>query len=79
MYIYIMVCVNYVNKWMESIARSANDAQIVTNFLKNYIFARFGVPWVLINGGGTHFCNMYFKRLLKKYNVKHKVSTPYHP
>lgn len=28
--------------------------------------------------GGIHFCNIYLERLLEKYNVKHKVSTPYH-
>ncbi|XP_073153213.1 uncharacterized protein [Henckelia pumila] len=29
--------------------------------------------------GGTHFCNKLFDKLLKKYGVKHKFSTPYHP
>ncbi|XP_019267713.1 PREDICTED: uncharacterized protein LOC109244994 [Nicotiana attenuata] len=27
----------------------------------------------------THFCNRAFARLLEKYGVRHKVTTPYHP
>ncbi|CAN6712838.1 unnamed protein product [Malus baccata var. baccata] len=40
---------------------------------------RFGMPRVLISDGGSHFCNRTTEALLKKYNVTHKVSTPYHP
>lgn len=78
-YLYSFVCVDYVTKWVEAIACSANDSRTVTDFLKKNIFARFGVPRVLISDGGTHFCNRYLERLLEKYYVKHKVSTPYHP
>ncbi|CAN6554937.1 unnamed protein product [Malus baccata var. baccata] len=41
--------------------------------------ARFGMPRVLISDGGSHFCNRTIEALLWKYNVMHKVSTPYHP
>ncbi|MCH81108.1 putative protein NYNRIN-like [Trifolium medium] len=40
---------------------------------------RFGVPWILISDGGTHFLNKYLEKVLRKYDVKHKVSIPYHP
>ncbi|XP_070673046.1 uncharacterized protein [Malus domestica] len=39
----------------------------------------FGMPNVLISDRGSHFCNRTIEALLKKYNVTHKVSTPYHP
>lgn len=78
-YLYILVCVDYVTKCVEAIACNANDTRTVTNFLKNNIFSRFEVSRVLINDGGTHFYNKYLEKLLEKYNVKHKVSTPYHP
>ncbi|CAN6718963.1 unnamed protein product [Malus baccata var. baccata] len=41
--------------------------------------SRFGMPRVFISDGGSHFCNRTIEALFKKYNVKHKVSTPYHP
>nr|XP_028962161.1 uncharacterized protein LOC114826255 [Malus domestica] len=40
---------------------------------------KFGIPRAIIRDGGSHFCNRKFEALLKKYNVTHKVSTPYHP
>jgi hypothetical protein len=77
--LYILVCVDYVTKWVEATACVANDAQTVINFLKKNVFARFEVPRVLISDGGKHFCNKYLESVLAKYNVKHKVATPYHP
>ncbi|XP_075499157.1 uncharacterized protein LOC142537531 [Primulina tabacum] len=40
---------------------------------------RFGTPRAIISDGGTHFCNKLFEKLLSKYGVTHKISTPYHP
>jgi hypothetical protein len=77
--LHILVCVDYVTKWVEAIACKANDAKTVVNFLKKNIFTRFGVPRILISDGGKHFCNKHLENLLLKYNVKHKVATPYHP
>ncbi|CAN6567579.1 unnamed protein product [Malus baccata var. baccata] len=40
---------------------------------------RFGTPRAIISDGGNHFCNKPFESLMKKYNINHKVATPYHP
>ncbi|CAN6678038.1 unnamed protein product [Malus baccata var. baccata] len=50
---------------------------IVVNEQTN-IFARFRTPRAIISDGGSHFYNRTFEALLRKYNVTHKVSTPYH-
>ena len=76
---YILVVVDYVSKWVEVVALPSNDARVVVNFLKQNIFSRFGVPRALISDEGTHFLNKLMENLLKKYNVKHKIATPYHP
>ncbi|WJZ91089.1 hypothetical protein VitviT2T_010194 [Vitis vinifera] len=76
---YILVGVDYVSKWVEAIPCRSNDHKVVLKFLKDNIFARFGVPKAIISDGGTHFCNKTFETLLAKYGVKHKVATPYHP
>ena len=78
-YSYILVGVDYVSKWVEAIPCKCNDHRVVLKFLKENIFSRFGVPKAIINDGGTHFCNKSFETLLAKYEVKHKVATPYHP
>ena len=50
---YILVAVDYVSKWVEAMATSRNNAKTMVKFIKN-IFARFGVPQLLISDGGLH-------------------------
>ena len=77
-YLYILVGVNYVSKWVEAIPCKTNDHRVLLKFLKENVFSRFGVHKDIISDGGTHFCNKPFETLLAKYGVKHKVTTPYH-
>ena len=78
-YLYILVGVDYMSKWVEAAPCRAVDHRVVLKFLKENIFSRFGVPKAIISDGGSHFCNKPFESLLTKYGVKHKVATPYHP
>ncbi|CAN6566576.1 unnamed protein product [Malus baccata var. baccata] len=64
---------------VEAKATWTNDSKVVAYFIRTNIFARFGMPRVIISDGGSHFCNRTIEALLRKYNVNHKVSTPYHP
>ena len=43
------------------------------------IFAQYGCPRAIINDRASHFNNTHFHTLLKKYEVHHGVTTPYHP
>ncbi|GKE33625.1 reverse transcriptase domain-containing protein, partial [Tanacetum coccineum] len=54
------------------------NAIIVCKFLKS-LFARFGTPRAIISDRGTHFCNDQFSKVMAKYGVTHRLSTPYHP
>ncbi|XP_070056963.1 uncharacterized protein [Nicotiana tomentosiformis] len=76
---YILVVVGYVSKWVKAIALPTNDAKVVVNFMKKNIFTMFGTPRMIINDGGTYFCNKLLDNVLAKYGVKHKVATAYHP
>ena len=76
---YILVAVDYVSKWVEAIPTKTNDANVVVKFLKDFIFSRFRTPRAIISDGGSHFCNKLFDGVLNKYNITHKVATPYHP
>ncbi|XP_070039634.1 uncharacterized protein [Nicotiana tomentosiformis] len=64
---YILVAVDYVSKWVETIALPNNEARSVLAFLKKNIFTRFGTPRAIISNGGLHFCNKAFDTLLTKY------------
>ncbi|CAN6554084.1 unnamed protein product [Malus baccata var. baccata] len=78
-FLYILLAVDYVAKWVEAKVTRTNDSKVVADFIRTNIFARFGMPRVVISDGGSHFCNRTIEALMRKYNVNHKVSTPYHP
>ena len=45
---YILVGVDYVSKWVETIPCKHNDHKVVLKFLKENIFSRYSVMEVLI-------------------------------
>jgi hypothetical protein len=52
-HIYILVAIDYVSKWVEAIACKTNDHRVVLQFLKDNVFARFGIPRAIISDGGS--------------------------
>ena len=76
---YILLAVDYVSKWLESIPTITCDAKVVLHFIRSNIFSRFRTPRVVINDVGSQLCNKLFASLLAKYGVKHRVSHAYHP
>jgi hypothetical protein len=77
-FLYILVIVDYVSKWIDAIPRRNNDHKTVIKFLKENILSQFRISRAMISDGGTHFCNKPFEYLMKKYGITHKVATPYH-
>ena len=78
-FIYILLAVDYVSKWVEAKATRTDDSKVVVDFVRSQIFCRFGIPRAIISDQGSHFCNRRIEALMRKYSVLHKVSTPYHP
>ena len=76
---YILVAFDYVSKWVEAIPTTTNTHREVLRFVMRNIFSRYGCPRAIISDGGSHFNNAHFRALLKKYEVHHRVTTPYHP
>ena len=77
-FVYILVAVDYVSKWIEAMSCRNNDSKTVVKFLRENILSRFGIPQAIISDGGKHFCNKSFEPLMKKYGITHKIATPYH-
>ena len=75
----ILVAVYYVSKWVEAIPIRTNDHREVFRFVTRCIFARYGCSTTIVSDDGSHFNNAHFQALLKKYEVHHCVTTPYHP
>nr|XP_027076975.1 uncharacterized protein LOC113700718 [Coffea arabica] len=78
-FLYILLAVDYVSKWVEAKATRTNDSKVVADFIKSNIFVRFGMPRAIVSDRGTHFCNKTIAALFRRYGVLHKVSTSYHP
>ena len=53
--VYILVCTNYMTKWVEVVALVKSNDQSVIDFLYGEIFTRFGVPREIVSKGGPHF------------------------
>jgi hypothetical protein len=76
---YILVCTDYVTKWVESKELVRATEQSVVNFLFEEIFVRFGVPQEIVMDQGAQFTSKMVKGLESKYKIKHRKSIPYHP
>lgn len=65
---YILVVVEYISKWVETVALTNNERKSVKAFLKMNIFARFGTPQAITSDGGSYFFNRLLKPLIE--NIK---------
>lgn len=76
---YILVCTDYVTKWVEAKALYAATEKVVVEFLFKDIFMRFSVPREIVIDQGTQFTSNLVKALTEQYQIKHHKFTPYHP
>ena len=51
-YLFILVAVDYVSKWVEAVACKTNDHIVVLQFLKEHVFAHFRTSHAIISEGG---------------------------
>uniref|UniRef100_A0A8I7BHG6 Integrase catalytic domain-containing protein n=1 Tax=Hordeum vulgare subsp. vulgare TaxID=112509 RepID=A0A8I7BHG6_HORVV len=78
-YTHILVVVYYVTKCVEAIPTNSADHNTSIKILKELIFPRFGVPRYLMTDGDSHFIHGDFCKLLARYDVNHRIASPYHP
>jgi transposase InsO family protein len=78
-YEYILVVVDYVSKWVESLPCRADDAMYSKRMFHEVIFPRYGVPLIVISDGGSHFIDRTFQKVLTEVGVDHWIVMPYHP
>jgi hypothetical protein len=76
---YIIVAMDYLTKWPEAKPVSEATAAETVKFVYEDIICRHGCPGRILTDRGTHFNNQLLNGLLKKFQVEHLLSTPYHP
>ncbi|MCO5553279.1 hypothetical protein L7F22_006800 [Adiantum nelumboides] len=75
----LMSVVDYMTKWPEAKASRGATSKDVCNFIFDCICCRFGVPLELVSDQGKEFRNDIIEDWVKKMEIKHRYSTPYHP
>lgn len=48
-FVYILLAVDYVSKWVEAIPTRIDVAVVVVDFARSQLFCRFGVPKAIIS------------------------------
>ena len=76
---YILLVVDYVSKWVESIYFPRNNANTIMRFILRNILSRFGAPRAIIIDEGSYFANQLFAKLMRRYGIKHVIGLAYHP
>ena len=76
---YILVVVDYVSKWVETLPCRATDSNNTKRMFSETLFPRFGVPRMVISDGGPQFIDRRFWGFLSDHGVHHNIMTPYHP
>ena len=66
---YILVCTDYVTKWVEAKALFRDTEKHVVEFIYEEIFTRFGVPRAIVTDQGTQFTSKLMQELTMKYGI----------
>jgi IS30 family transposase len=75
---YILVCTDYVTKWVEAKSVFKATKKYVVEFIYEDIFTCFGVPCEIVTDQGTQFTSKMMRELTEKYGIKHYKYSPYH-
>ena len=70
---------NYLTKWLKAKAMRNATATNVVKFIYEVIICKYECPKIILSDRGTHFRNKLVEELCEKFEIKHKLSAPYHP
>jgi len=70
--------VDYFSRYIEVIKLSSTPTNSVVAAMKP-IFARYGIPDIVISDNGPQYSSQEFKEFAKAYNFEHITSSPYYP
>ena len=75
---YILVMTDYLTKWPEAKAMKEATSENVIEFIYKKIICRHGCPKIILTDRGAYFNNRVVDGLCRKFEIKHKLSSPYH-
>ncbi|XP_061506862.1 uncharacterized protein K02A2.6-like [Anopheles gambiae] len=75
---YFLLAIDSFSKWPEIIPTKTISSTATIRILRN-IFARFGMPTVLVSDNGTQFTSADFAEFCNTNGVEHIRTAPFHP
>jgi len=75
---YLIVLVDYTTKWVEAMPLKNIESQDVIYFLKD-VFARHGVPEIIVTDNGPQFSSDITKTMIDLYGSWVQFVAPHHP
>ncbi|XP_070010682.1 uncharacterized protein [Nicotiana sylvestris] len=76
---FILMAIDYFTKWVEVASYKAVTKKIITDFVRDRIVCRFGVPESIITNNATNLNSELMKYMCETFKIKHKNSTAYKP
>ena len=73
-----LIAVDAHSKWMEVEAVNTATTQVTVEHLRS-MFARFGLPKVIVSDNGTCFTSSEFAEFTERNQIRHVKIAPYHP
>ena len=74
----LLVIIDAHSKWIEAIGVRLATSAVVMQCLRS-VFARFGVPDMVVSDNGTCFVSSEFEHFLERNSIRLTTPAPYHP
>ena len=76
---FIITAIDYASRWLVARAVKTMEENVVVDFLYREIFSNYGVPSEIINDRGMSFLGAGVQEFIRKYQIHHLKTSPYHP
>uniref|UniRef100_A0A5S6R4F6 Integrase catalytic domain-containing protein n=1 Tax=Trichuris muris TaxID=70415 RepID=A0A5S6R4F6_TRIMR len=76
---HVIVCIDYLSKWVEAKAVPDTSTEEVARFLLNDVVLRHGTPTKVVTYRGTAFTSTKMADILVTLGIQHGMTTAYHP
>ena len=78
-YTHILVATDYFTKWVEAIPVRRTTSEVVSDFLKENILARFSVPHKIVTDNTSYFSSEEMILFCYDYGISLAYSSDYYP
>ena len=73
-----LIVVDAHSKWPEVLVMNSTTAEKTVSELRT-VFARWGLPEVLVSDNGPQFTSSVFRDFMRANGIRHVTSAAYHP